>query len=117
PNQPPGLVRFEFTQVEMGMPFKLALYAPDAAAAKGAAAAALARVAELNRILSDYDPTSELSRLSQSSPSPRPIPVSDPLWFVLRRSQALAEQSSGAFDITVGPYVRLWRRARREKQM
>ena len=33
------------------------------------------------------------------------------------RRPELAEQSEGAFDITVGPYVKLWRRARREKEM
>ena len=46
-----------------------------------------------------------------------PVPVSQPLWIVLARSQALAVQSEGAFDVTVGPYVRLWRRARRSKEM
>jgi thiamine biosynthesis lipoprotein len=33
---------------------------------------------------------------------------------VLQRAQSLAERSGGAFDVTVGPYVNLWRLARRE---
>jgi thiamine biosynthesis lipoprotein len=101
----------------MGVPFKLLLYAPDDIAAKGAFAAAFARVAELNRSLSDYDPDSELSRLSRSAPMAHGVAVSQPLWQVLARSQALAERSHGAFDVTVGPYVRLWRRARRTREM
>jgi len=36
---------------------------------------------------------------------------------VLAKSQLLAAQSEGTFDITVGPYVKLWRRARRTKEM
>ena len=118
-GQPPAreLERFESTQTQMGVPFKIILYAPDEATAKGAFTAAFSRVSELNRILSDYDPESELSHLSQSAPSKQPIRLSDPLWLVLERSQQVAEQSDGAFDVTVGPYVRLWRRARREKQM
>ena len=40
--------------------------------------------------------------------------VSDDLWRVLLRAQRVAEQSEGAFDVTVGPVVRLWRRARRQ---
>ncbi len=101
----------------MGVPFKLLLYAPDDTAAKGAFAAAFARVAELNRSLSDYDPDSELSRLSHSAPMAHGVAVSQPLWQVLARSQALAERTHGAFDVTVGPYVRLWRRARRTHEM
>jgi thiamine biosynthesis lipoprotein len=43
--------------------------------------------------------------------------VSADLWLVLQRAQELAERSDGAFDITVGPYVLLWRKARREHQL
>jgi FAD:protein FMN transferase len=111
------LKRFESTQPQMGVPFKIILYAPDSAAAKGAFQAAFSRIAELNRVLSDYDSDSELSRLSRASPTASPVRVSDPLWIVLERSQALAARSGGAFDVTVGPYVRLWRRARRSGEM
>ena len=112
-----GLKRFESTQPQMGVPFKIILYAPDSDAAKGAFQAAFSRIAELNRVLSDYDSDSELSRLSRASPTASPVRVSDPLWIVLERSQALAARTEGAFDVTVGPYVRLWRRARRAGEM
>ena len=111
------LQRFEFTEVHMGMSFKLLFYATDQPAANRASAAAFTRIAELNRILSDYVPQSELSRFSAGSPHSVPVRLSEPLWLVLSRSQELARRSDGAFDVTVGPYVRLWRRARREKQM
>lgn len=101
----------------MGVPFKIILYAADEAAAKGAFEAAFARIAALDRILSDYDPQSELSRLSRTAGSGRKTPLSGDLWNVLARAQALARQTDGAFDVTVGPYVRLWRRARRQKQL
>ncbi len=74
-------------------------------------------MARLNKALSDYDPESEVSRLSRTAPSPEAVPVSDDLWSVLARSQQLAAATDGAFDVTVGPYVRLWRRARRSKEM
>jgi thiamine biosynthesis lipoprotein len=41
-----------------------------------------------------------------------PVKVSDDLWRVLEQSQIAAERSDGAFDITVGPFVKLWRRSR-----
>jgi thiamine biosynthesis lipoprotein len=111
------LARHESTQLQMGVPFKIILYAPDSATANRAFQAAFSRIAELNRVLSDYDSDSELSRLSRTAPAELGQHVSDPLWFVLERSQALAMRSDGAFDVTVGPYVRLWRRARRSGQM
>ena len=38
--------------------------------------------------------------------------VSEDLFAVLAASQELAEATDGAFDITQGPVVRLWREAR-----
>jgi thiamine biosynthesis lipoprotein len=111
------LARYEFTQVEMGMQFKVLLYSDGDKAANQAAAAAFQRIHELNGIMSDYDPASELSRLSDTAGSGQSVKVGPDLWKVLSRAQALAEQSAGAFDITVGAYVKLWRRARRAKEM
>ena len=82
----------------MGLPFRIVLYAPDAASAQAAAKAAYARIAELNDILSDYDADSELSRLSRTSGSGRAVPVSEDLWHMLERSRALSRQTDGAFD-------------------
>ncbi len=41
------------------------------------------------------------------------MPVSKDLFAVLARSQELAEATGGAFDITQGPVIRLWRDARK----
>jgi len=109
--------RFEYSQVQMGVPFKLVLYAHDERIANRAAKAAFARIKQLNGILSDYDEKSELSKLSSTAGSGKSMAISDDLRFVLRRSQRLSKQSAGAFDVTVGPLVRLWRRARRRKRM
>jgi thiamine biosynthesis lipoprotein len=109
--------RRQFEQVEMGMPFTVLLYSADQEAANRAAAAAFARIGELNRVMSDYDPDSELSRLSATAGRGKAVKVSDDLWIVLSRAQKLAAESDGAFDVTVGPYVKLWRRARRAKEM
>jgi hypothetical protein len=52
----PGLERFESTRPQMGVPFKILLYAPDSATPNLAFDAAFSRVEALNRVLSDYDP-------------------------------------------------------------
>ena len=106
-----GLDRYEFTQPQMGVSLRIVLYAENEEAANRAAMAAMARVRELNGILSDYDAKSELNRLGRSAGQRRYVAVGDDLWRVLRRAGQVAAQSDGAFDMTVGPYVRLWRRA------
>ncbi len=107
--------RFEFFQVEMAVPIKMVVYAADEATADKAAEAAFARISQLNGILSDYDSESELRRLCDTAGEGAPVPVSEELWQVLSHAQALSERSGGAFDMTVGHVVRLWRRARRRE--
>ena len=112
-----ALERFDFTEKHMGVPVQIVLYAADQNAANAAARAAYARILQLDKIMSDYDPESELMHLCRQSGSTKPIPVSDDLWTVLVRSKEVAQTTGGAFDVTVGPLVRLWRRSRREKQL
>ncbi len=115
PLNQPG--RFEFTEPQMGLPFRVVLYAADKWTAEAAARVAFDRIQQLNIIMSDYEDDSELSRLSRTAGSGEAVKVSNELWFVLRRAQKLAERTDGAFDVTVGPVVSLWRKARREKKL
>jgi thiamine biosynthesis lipoprotein len=112
----PALTRFTYTEPHMGTTFKVILYAPDESAAAAAAKAAFARVAILDGIMSDYRPTSELMRLCQKAGGD-PVPVSEELFFVLSRAEEVSRLSDGAFDVTVGPVVKLWRRARRTERL
>jgi thiamine biosynthesis lipoprotein len=111
------LARYEFTEPQMGVPFKIVVYAADDTIANRAARAAFARVETLNAVLSDYEDDSELVRLSHGSPHAQPVKVSDDLFRVLAFSQDLARRSDGAFDVSVGPLVQLWRRARRQRAL
>ena len=116
-SSPTALERFEFTEAHMAVDFRVVLYAADAAQAKEAAASAFARIKQLDEMMSDYKAESELSRLSDTAPSPQPVRVSDDLWRVLSQEKIVSEQTSGAFDCTVGPVVKLWRRARRTGEL
>jgi len=108
--------RFEYSEVAMGVRARMVLYARDEAEAKSAARAAYDRIAYLEDIMSDYRPTSELSRLSAKSGGPA-AEVSPELFFILGKCQVLARRSDGAFDVTVGPVVKLWRKARKSGQL
>jgi len=111
-----GLTRFEYTEPHMGTTFRVVLHAPDQASADAASRRAFARIAELDTTLTDYNATSELSRVTREAIG-HPVRVSDDLLCVLIPSQELARRSDGAFDITVGPLTRLWRRARRQVEL
>jgi FAD:protein FMN transferase len=111
------LLRFERTEAQMGVPFRIVVYATDQSAANKALDAAYKRIKELNDIYSDYDPNSELSRLSRSSGQRSSVSVSHELIEILHISDKISQLSNGAFDVSVGPYVRLWRRARRQRQL
>ena len=105
--------RFTFSQLHMGLQVRITLYAGDTAHARAAAQQAFGRIAQLEQILSDYRPASELSQLGATAyGTERGVVVSEELFRVLTASLVLAEESDGAFDPTVGPLSALWRRAR-----
>jgi thiamine biosynthesis lipoprotein len=116
-TEPEKLTRFEFEKPQMGVPFRIVMYAPSRELASEAAEAAFARVSQLNDIMSDYDYDSELSQLGRMSGTGQKIAVSEELWTILLKAEEFSKASKGAFDVTVGPYVQLWRRARRERQL
>lgn len=110
------LVRYEAAQSHMGTEFEIVLYASCEELAEKAFAAGFDRIAELDRVMSDYDPDSELSKLSRAAPTTSPVPVSEDLFKVLTVADALSRRTDGAFDVTVGPLTKLWRRARRRRE-
>jgi thiamine biosynthesis lipoprotein len=112
----PELKRFSFVEPHMGTKFKIILYAADESTASTAAKAAFARVAELDGIMSDYRPASELMQLCQKAGG-EPVKVSEELFYVLKKAEEVSKASQGAFDITVGPVVKLWRQARKTKML
>ena len=107
----PLLKRHEYSLPRMGTIFRIELYSADEAAASKAAEAAFARAEELEQIMSNYREDSELMRLAREGAS-APFPVSSDLYDVLSKSIRISELSRGAFDVTVGPLVELWRKAR-----
>src|SRR5712692_9862791 len=88
----PKLSRFEYTEPHMGTTFRLVLYAENRTAADAAAKDAFERVEQLNRIMSDYDPASELMRLCKKNEKTagEPVPVSAELFFVLTKGQEVS---------------------------
>lgn len=98
----------------MGVPVRMVLHAPEFVA-RDAARAAFARIAELDDKMSDYRPRSEVRLLSEYPGNWQP--VSRELLEVFATAQEVSRLSGGAFDITVGPLVQLWRDTRRSRKL
>jgi thiamine biosynthesis lipoprotein len=100
----------------MGTLVSITVFAPDAAAARVAFRAGFDRIRELNAILSDYVPDSELNRVTRDAVG-RAVPISADLFAVLKASKRLSSATDGAFDVTQGPVIRLWREARKAQRL
>jgi thiamine biosynthesis lipoprotein len=113
----PATVRVSESRRLMGAPWTITVHAPSRTVGAQAIAAAFAEIERLEQILSDYEPTSELSRLSAAAPSPGPVAVGSDLWQVLVAAEAFRERTAGAFDISIGPLTSLWRQARKSGRL
>lgn len=99
----------------MGTRFEIVVWSSDTTAAYDAIAAAFTSIGVLETTLSDYDPHSELNRLSESAGDGKWVPVSEDLFEVLDLALSVAEKSGGAYDPTIGALSRLWRRGIRRQ--
>lgn len=108
--------RHEFSRPVMGTTFSIVCHHEDATLAEKAADEAFAIASEINEVASDYDPDSELSRLS-SAPVGEPIELSPLLYELLDTARRTAELTGGRYDPTLGPLTRLWRETRRTRTL
>jgi FAD:protein FMN transferase len=122
PPPPPALERlplqrYEYDFVAMGMKYHLVVYGPDQPTVTFAIEQVEARVRQLDRVMSDYHTESELSQLCEHSGPGQPVRLSLELYEILDHSLELSRETDGAFDVTVGPVIQLWRTARRTKTL
>jgi thiamine biosynthesis lipoprotein len=112
PSAAVSLERYEYTQYVMGVQARIVMYDVSEARAVRGAKAAFDRMTALDASMSDYKADSELNRLCKAAVH-RPTPVSRDLFQALRLGAQVSARSAGAFDVTVGPLVALWRAARK----
>ena len=101
------LQRFHKTHAAMGTEFAIDIYAKNEKAAESEANVAFDEVDRLEDLLSNYKPSSELSRISREAGS-APVTTDPETFRFLERSFYWSDQSAGAFDITVGPLLKVW---------
>ncbi len=81
--------------------------ARDESCARRGMHAAFAAIAEVQRLMSFHEATSDVSRLNRDA-FRKPVNVHAWTWQVLARAQEFAVASRGAFDVTVAPLLSKW---------
>ena len=107
--------RYTYTHIAMSSAFNLVFYAPNDSIAKVASDSVFKRIDFLNIILSDYLDGSEVNRLSATAGTGEKFYASETLFDILQKSVCLSQQTKGAFDVSIGPVIQVWRRAIRRK--
>lgn len=101
------LYRLEKSADAMGATYTVALYGTDRTSMEAAVDASLAEAQRLDALLSNYRPASEWSRVNRSAAG-APVKVSAELFRLLAACLEYSRESEGAFDITVGPLMKIW---------
>jgi len=101
------LLRLEKSADAMGSTYSIAVYGTDRVKMEAAIDAAFDEVRLLDDLLSNYKPDSEGSQVNRAA-ALKPVAVSPDLFRLLEQCLEYSRESEGAFDITVGPLMKVW---------
>ncbi len=99
----------EFTGATMGTTYTIKVWGPGLTGIVVAELidSAVGRLEQVNRLMSTYDSTSELSRFNRRRDT-NPVPLSPEIIEVLAGAREVSHRTEGAFDVTVGRLVEAW---------
>ncbi len=101
------LLRLQDSIEAMGATFVVVAYAEDETTLQEGMEAAFEEVARLDRMLSNYRPESEWSKVNREA-AKAPVQVSEELFRLLEYCGEVNRRSEGTFDVSVGPLMRVW---------
>jgi len=101
-------------QMIMGTFAHIVAVANDTGTAKECVRAALEEIHKVDDLMSDYKSDSEISRANREA-GERAVRLSESTYEVLQRSVEFSQMTGGAFDITIGPLIALFRKAKENK--
>jgi thiamine biosynthesis lipoprotein len=96
----------------MGTFARVVVVAADRDTANKCIEAAFTEIYKVDDLMSDFKSDSEISKVNRES-FRRAIKVSDSTYEVLKRSVDFSKLTDGAFDVTIGPLVDLFRAAKK----
>lgn len=101
------LVRVEASVDAMGSTYTVALYGESRDQLEAVVEQAFEEVRRLDRMLSNYRRDSEWSEVNRFA-AQRPVRVTPELFRLLERCLEYSRRGEGAFDISVGPLMKVW---------
>ena len=106
--------KFSYSEMKMGSPFNIIIVSTDSIKANHLARKSFQLVDSLSHIFSNYDSSSELSKINASA-GLLPFKMSPAMLDLVLKAEQAFIQSKGAYDISIGPLSSLWRNARKAK--
>jgi thiamine biosynthesis lipoprotein len=101
------MFRLESSADAMGSTYSVVLYDEDRDRMETAAETVFDEVRRLDGVLSNYKPESAWSQVNQFA-AERPVEVPGELYNLIAACVEYSRKSDGAFDITVGPLMKVW---------
>jgi thiamine biosynthesis lipoprotein len=101
------MLRLESSAEAMGSTYSVVIYDEDRERMETAAEKAFDEVRRLDNLLSNYKPDSAWSQINQYA-AERPVEAPQDLFDLLAACLDYSRKSEGAFDITVGPLMKVW---------
>jgi thiamine biosynthesis lipoprotein len=102
---------FKYHQALMGTVVEITLAGESEEEAKKVALQAFQEIKRIESLMSPWIESSDISRINRSAGKGW-RKVSSETMEVIKTARKISELSEGGFDVTVGPLVELWRRAR-----
>jgi len=107
PAQPPELLRVEGNADAMGTGFSIVAYGEDRGRLESIVSEGLEEAHRLDEMLSNYKPDSEWSMVNREA-ADGPVQITPELFQLLAACVQYSKESEGAFDISVGPLMKVW---------
>ena len=104
---PPHLYHYEASRMSMGCVYAIEAYGPDALGLPRIVNDVFDEVDRIDRLMSHYRTDSALSRINAEA-AHHPVPTDPELFDFIVEAMRYNRESDGAFDITVGPLMKVW---------
>jgi thiamine biosynthesis lipoprotein len=103
-------------KIVMNTVARIVAVAPDEKTARSSIDSAFEIIYRLEKLMNRYDPNSQLSQVNRLA-AKKAVRIDRDLFDVLRQSIEYSKKTDGAFDITVGPLVDLWKKCAEANSM
>ena len=99
---------FKKKQSLLGSPFEITVVAKDSLQGNYFADAAIAELKRIENLISDWIPTTQISKVNQNA-GIAPVKVDQEVYDLVDRSKKISKLTSGAFDISYASMDKIWK--------